>query len=76
MSTPLNVVFGTGLVGQAVIRELRARGHRVHAVSRSGRAEFDSAVEMLAGDAGDPTFASRACAGASVVYSALTRSHA
>jgi nucleoside-diphosphate-sugar epimerase len=72
MSTPLHVVFGTGPVGQAVVRELRAHGQRVRAVSRSGRAELDSDVEMLAGDAGDPAFANRACAGASVVYSALS----
>ena len=71
MSTQLHVVFGTGPVGQAVIRELRVRGHRVRAVSRSGRAELDADVEMLSGDAGDPSFANHACIGASVVYSAL-----
>jgi nucleoside-diphosphate-sugar epimerase len=71
MSTQVHVVFGTGPVGQAVIRELCARGHRVRAVSRSGRAELDSNVEMLAGDAGDAAFAKGACIGASVVYSAL-----
>jgi nucleoside-diphosphate-sugar epimerase len=71
MSTELHVVFGTGAVGQAVIRELRVRGHRVRAVSHSGRAGLDSDVEKLSGDAGDPAFANRACTGASVVYSAL-----
>jgi len=71
MSTRLHVVFGTGPVGQAVIRELRARNHRVRAVSRSGRTELGSDVEVLAGDAGDPAFARRACVDACVVYSAL-----
>src|SRR5262252_1822785 len=72
MSSQLDVVFGTGPVGQAVIRELRARGHRVRAVSRSGRSELGPDVEVLAGDAGDPAFANRACLGASVVYCALS----
>ena len=29
------VVFGTGYVGSAIVRELAARGHEVTAVSRS-----------------------------------------
>ena len=35
----LHVVLGTGPLGLAVIRHLAAKGERVRAVSRSGRAE-------------------------------------
>jgi uncharacterized protein YbjT (DUF2867 family) len=64
MSTQLNVVVGVGQVGQAVIRELRARGHRVRVVSRGVRADLGADVEVLAGDAGDTAFADRAFASA------------
>jgi nucleoside-diphosphate-sugar epimerase len=66
-----HVVFGTGPVGQAITRALLARGHQVRAVNRSGRAALPPEVELLAGDAGDPAFATRTSAGASVVYNAL-----
>jgi nucleoside-diphosphate-sugar epimerase len=66
-----HVVFGTGPVGQAIARALLARGHQVRAVNRSGRAELPPGVELIAGDAGDPAFAMRASAGATVIYNAL-----
>jgi uncharacterized protein YbjT (DUF2867 family) len=46
---PLDVVFGTGPVGRAIIRELHTRGHAVRAVSRSGQAELGPQVERVAG---------------------------
>ena len=67
----LHVVFGTGPVGQAIARALLARGHRVRAVNRSGRAALPPEVELIAGDAGDPGFAALASAGSCVVYNAL-----
>ncbi len=70
-SGQVHVVFGTGPVGQAVIHELLLRGHTVRAVNRGGRASLPAAVEVVSGDAGDPSFATRAAAGASVVYLAL-----
>ena len=63
-------MFGTGQVGSHVVTQLIDGGHRVTAVSRSGRKKFDRATN-LRGDATDPAFASEACAGAAVVYFCL-----
>jgi nucleoside-diphosphate-sugar epimerase len=67
----LHVVFGTGPVGLAVMDELVSKGKRVRMVNRSGRANVPEGVEVLGGDAADPTFTREASAGASVVYFAL-----
>jgi len=66
--TELHVVFGTGPVGRAVMRELLARGKKVRVVNRSGAGDFPGAVELCAGDAADRRFAREATAGATVVY--------
>jgi nucleoside-diphosphate-sugar epimerase len=70
-SGELHVVFGTGPVGLAVMDELIKRGKRVRMVNRSGRASVPADVEVVGGDAADPTFAREASGGASVVYFAL-----
>src|SRR5215213_10187355 len=67
----LHVVFGTGPVGLAVMDELVGRGERVRMVNRSGMAGVPGGVEVVGGDAADPTFTREASAGASVVYFAL-----
>ena len=67
----LHVVFGTGPVGLAVMDELVGKGKRVRMVNRSGRADVAEGVEIVGGDAADPTFTREASAGASVVYFAL-----
>lgn len=64
----LHVVLGTAAAGQAVIRALAARGKRVRAVSRSGKAVLPREVESVAADLSDRDEARRACAGATVVY--------
>jgi nucleoside-diphosphate-sugar epimerase len=66
----LHVVFGTGSLGLAVMRELRRRGHRVRMVNRKGRAELpkDPEIEIVAGDASDPASTRKACADAKAVY--------
>ncbi len=64
----LHVVFGTGPVGQALIRALVGRGHRVRAINRSGVGELPARVELHPGDASDRHFARDVCAEASVVY--------
>ncbi|MEU5873516.1 NAD-dependent epimerase/dehydratase family protein [Glycomyces sp. NPDC047369] len=62
--TDLHAVLGaTGAVGGAVADELRARGHRVRAVSRSG-----GGPDGLAADVTTPEGAAAACEGAAVVY--------
>lgn len=63
----LHVVFGAGSLGSTVMRQLLAAGHRVRAVSRSGRAAVDGA-EIFKADAMDPKQARDACAGAASIY--------
>lgn len=66
----LHVVFGTGPLGLAVMRALRADGRRVRMINRSSKVRFDKdlATEVGGGDAADPRFAREVCEGASVVY--------
>lgn len=67
----LHVVFGTGPVGRAVMRELLARGKRVRMVNRSGGGSFPAGVELRSGDAADRTFAREVSRDAAVVYQCL-----
>jgi len=67
----LHVVFGTGPVGRAVMRELLPRGKRVRMVDRSGTASVPAGVELIGGDATDRQFCREASAGATVVYQCL-----
>ncbi len=65
----LHVVVGaSGSTGCVVTRELAARGKRVRAVNRSGRAPVPDGVEVLAADATDLESMREACRGATVVY--------
>ncbi len=65
----LDVVFGaSGASGNAVVRELAARGKRVRAVNRSGRAAVPAGVELVKGDAADLARTREVCAGAAAVY--------
>ena len=71
MTNDLHVVFGTGATGLATIEILAARGTPVRAVNRGGQASVPDGVEVLAGDAMDSTFATKAAAGAALVYQCL-----
>jgi len=65
----VQVVFGTGPLGRAVMQELVARGRSVRMVSRSGAmAETPAGVEVIAGDLYDPTFVRRVAQGAPAAY--------
>ncbi len=66
----LHVVFGTGPLGLATLRCLRARGHRVRMINRSGRVSFekDLETELGGGDAADPRLTREVCEGATAVY--------
>ncbi len=70
MSTELHVIFGSGPLGQAVMRELVQRGKQVRMVNRSGKASqnLPAGVQVMAGDAYNLDFTRRACQEASVVY--------
>ena len=61
----LHVVFGTGAVGMSVMDELVQRSpRRVRMVNRSGRVSVPESVELVGGDAADPTFTREASEGA------------
>jgi nucleoside-diphosphate-sugar epimerase len=64
----IHAVVGLGPVGRAVVDELVARGMPVRAVSRRLASDLPPGVETLAADVTDPGAATRALAGASVVY--------
>lgn len=67
-SRALNVVFGSGPLGLAVVDTLVTAGHSVRLVSRSGRATVPPTVEVVAADAVDPLRTTEVCRGAAVVY--------
>jgi nucleoside-diphosphate-sugar epimerase len=62
-----HVVFGAGQIGPLVAQLLVARGHDVRLVRRSA-VPAAGGVAVLSGDAGDPTFATEAARGATIVY--------
>ena len=66
----LHVVFGTGPLGLAVMRELRRRGRRVRMINRSSRVKFakDAQTEVGGANAADPAQAREVCEGAVTVY--------
>ena len=70
MSSELHVIFGSGPLGQSVMRALHQRGKTIRLVNRSGRrpAETPDGVEIVSGDAYDEAFTRSACRGAAVVY--------
>lgn len=70
MSAAKHVIFGSGPLGQSVMRELLARGEQVRMVNHSGKrpAEVPQQVEVTGGDAFNLDFTRQAAQGASVVY--------
>jgi nucleoside-diphosphate-sugar epimerase len=70
MNKQLQVIFGTGPLGQAVMRELLTRDNvTIRMVNRSGnRGAIPAQVEILASDAYDAEKVKQVTAGASVVY--------
>jgi nucleoside-diphosphate-sugar epimerase/mannose-6-phosphate isomerase-like protein (cupin superfamily) len=71
MTQQMDVIFGFGQVGQALARELTARGRKVRVVSRSGRGPILDGVDHVRGDATGPAFCRAVCTGATVVYLCL-----
>lgn len=70
MSTPneIHVIFGTGPLGKAVMRELVTQGKRVRMVNRGGKADVPAGVEVAAGDAYSTDSTTALCKDAAVVY--------
>jgi nucleoside-diphosphate-sugar epimerase len=69
--TGVHVVFGTGPIGRATAEALLRRGLRVRMVNRSGRSPLGERVDVVAGDARDAGFATRAASEADAVYQTL-----
>lgn len=67
----LHVVFGTGPVGLAVMRELHEQEKRVRLVNRSGTAAVPQSVEVVKGNASDPASTRQVCQDATVVYNCV-----
>jgi nucleoside-diphosphate-sugar epimerase len=69
-SSELHVIFGTGPLGLAVMRALRSCGKRIRMVNRSGKAAVptNDTVEVVSGDAANPTSTRLVCQSATVVY--------
>jgi siroheme synthase (precorrin-2 oxidase/ferrochelatase) len=67
----VHVVFGTGPVGLAVMRELHGQGKRVRLVNRSGAAAAPLSVEVVKGNAADQAFTRQVCQDATVVYNCV-----
>lgn len=66
-----HVVFGGGSVGSTLAELLLARGDQVVVITRSGRADVPSGVEIRAGDASNTDFATEVARDASVLYQCL-----
>jgi uncharacterized protein YbjT (DUF2867 family) len=67
----LHVVFGTGPVGLAVMRELYGQGKRVRLVNRCGAAAVPLNVDVVKGNAVDQTSTRQVCQDATVVYNCV-----
>jgi len=67
----LHVIFGTGAVGMAVMRELLKQGKCVRMVNRSGAAAVPENVEVVKADAADSASTRQVCQGATVVYNCV-----
>ena len=67
----LQVVFGTGAIGGALIEELHTNRKRVRAVNREGAADVPNGVEVAGGDASNVDFTKEVSADAGVVYFCL-----
>lgn len=69
--SPLHVVLGAGQIGSLLVERLRAHGHRVRVVRKSGGGRPPAGVELLTGDIVDLDFAEAATRGAAVVYDCM-----
>jgi nucleoside-diphosphate-sugar epimerase len=64
----VDVVFGGGPLGLAVVETLAGRGRAVRLVTRSGRADTPGGVQVVAADVSDPERAAEAARGAATIY--------
>jgi nucleoside-diphosphate-sugar epimerase len=64
-----HVIFGTGPLGMAVMRELKSRGiEHIRMVNRSGKISNSNQVEVVQGDAALISDSMRCCKDAAIIY--------
>ncbi len=73
---PLQVVFGAGNVGQALVARLSGLGLAVRVVTRTQPSALPKGVQWRGADAADATAATEAAGGAAVIYQCLNASYA
>ena len=67
----LQVVFGTGQIGRALVRHLSGMGYSVRSVSLHRPATLPEGIDWRAADASDHEAATAAAQGAAVIYQCL-----
>jgi nucleoside-diphosphate-sugar epimerase len=67
-TTERHVIFGTGPLGQAVMRSLLKRGKAVRMVNRKGSADVPANVEVVAADVNNPAHVFQQVQGAVAAY--------
>jgi nucleoside-diphosphate-sugar epimerase len=68
---PLHVVFGAGNVGRTLAAHLLGLGHLVRVVTRTQPSALPRGIEWRRADAADPSAATEAAGGATVIYQCL-----
>jgi nucleoside-diphosphate-sugar epimerase len=64
-----HVIFGTGPLGMALMRELKSRGiQSIRMVNRNGKIAASDSVEVIQGDGAQESIAREICKDAAVVY--------
>lgn len=64
----IHVIFGSGPLGQSVMRELLQRGKKVRIVSRHPNEKLPPQVESVCGDLYNPEIAEMVSKGADIIY--------
>ncbi len=64
----IHVIFGTGPLGKAVMKELLSSGKKVKMVNRSGKADVPNNVVVAKGDATDTESVRQICKDAYAIY--------
>ncbi|CAM3405203.1 NAD-dependent epimerase/dehydratase family protein [Marinicrinis lubricantis] len=67
----MQIIFGAGALGQAVMRELLRKGKQVLMVNRSSIPALPEEVEWVQGDARDVHFCNQVCKDADVIYNCI-----
>ncbi|AOZ93910.1 NAD-dependent epimerase/dehydratase family protein [Paenibacillus crassostreae] len=64
----MQIIFGTGALGLAVMRQLLRNGEKVIMVNRGSKPQLPTGVKLVHGDASDEDFCKVVCRKAKVIY--------